>query len=256
MSEPSRLQGILFDFDDTLIDWSNFNGNWREKEREHLQGVLTYIQHEIYDLDITLDSLADDYMERTAEAWAEARGSLRAPNMPNILRQSLIQLGVPSDQIDMQECINAYNWAGIEDTVIFPDVPEILQLFVNHGIKLGIVTNASQPMSMRDKEVENHGLMPYFPHCRLAAADAGYLKPHPRIFELALEQLGTKPGETIFIGDSPVPDIAGAQDAGMKAILRRRVNAPKDYEGLIVPNATVDTFLELPSILDDWYPGW
>ncbi len=254
----AQLKAVLFDFDDTLISWRNFSGNWGELETDRLRGVLELMKSQAcLTEDISLETLVNAYMEQTREAWAEARNNLRAPVMPEILRETLHALGAEPDCFDLESCIEAYSWGKIRGTEVFDDVPPFLEELTTRGIKLGIVTNASQPMSMRDKEVEEHGLMDYFPNCRLSAADAGYLKPHPRIFETALECLNLSPKHTVFIGDNPVADIGGAQEVGMKAVLRTKPHGQDLTEGIIHPDAIVDTYDELGAIFDAWYPnGW
>jgi putative hydrolase of the HAD superfamily len=145
----------------------------------------------------------------------------------------------------------------MEGVELFPDVMPFLEILQSRGIKTGIVTNASQPMTIRDTELSGYDLLRFFPDTphRISAADVGYLKPHAAIFEHALKVLGTQPDETVFIGDNPVADIAGSQSAGMKAILRvLHVRQPL-ISGLIVPDAAINSFDELPAILDEWYPG-
>jgi FMN phosphatase YigB (HAD superfamily) len=252
----NQLKGILFDFDDTLIDWSGVDFNWRELEASHLANVHAYINSDIQPFDVELKTLTDRYMERTKDAWAEGRSTLRAPNMPKVLMDTVVELGVPEDKLDLAALIKAYDWKVVPGTVVFADVPPMLENLIANDIKLGIVTNASQPMSMRDTELVSHKLIDYFPDCRLSAADAGYLKPHPHIFEHALDVLGTNPEETIFIGDNPIADIAGAQSAGMQAILRVKMTTQKMISGLIVPDAAINSMVELPHILDDWFPEW
>ncbi len=44
-------------------------------------------------------------------------------------------------------------------------------------------------------------------------------KPATTMFELALERLGTRPGETISVGDRPDTDIAGGRNAGCRTAL-------------------------------------
>jgi 2-haloalkanoic acid dehalogenase type II len=43
-------------------------------------------------------------------------------------------------------------------------------------------------------------------------------KPHPRIFQAALERVGAKAEEVVFSGDSPTEDIAGAMALGIPAV--------------------------------------
>lgn len=252
----TQLKGILFDFDDTLIDWSQVDLNWREIEASRLSKVHDYINRDVQPFEVTVEELVINYIERTKEAWNEGRSTLRAPNMPQVLVDTLIVMGVDKDKIDQKAILRAYDWSVVPGTVVFPDVPPILEELIRNDIKIGIVTNASQPMHMRDAELISHKLIDYFPDYRLSAADAGYLKPHPRIFEYALNVMGTTAEETVFIGDNPIADVAGAQSAGMKAILRVKQTAQKMISGLIVPDAAINTFHELPDILDEWFPDW
>jgi FMN phosphatase YigB (HAD superfamily) len=47
------------------------------------------------------------------------------------------------------------------------------------------------------------------------SAEVGFRKPHPRIFEAALQELKLKGEEVLFVGDHPVDDILGARKMGM-----------------------------------------
>ena len=247
-----QLKAVLFDFDDTLIDWSGVRLSWREIDAPRIFRLLAYVNGQQRASSVDLDSLLDLYLQRTREAWAEARASLRAPNMPRILFATLREFGINSDRLDKEAVIRAYNWDVAPGTVVFPDVFPILDTLSNTGLKLGIVTNASQPMAMRDAELVEHGLIDYFPDCRLSAADSGYLKPHKRMFETALERIGTAADETVFIGDNPIADIAGAQAVGMRAV--RRLTAR--HRSVSDSHPCLRSLHELPAILDEWFPDW
>ncbi|MCY3779023.1 MAG: HAD family hydrolase [Chloroflexi bacterium] len=265
-----RLKGLLFDFDDTLIDWSGVQQSWYELEAPRLRRVHAYVCSRANNSNINARQLIDLYQERTMQAWTEARQSLIAPHMPDILFTALKDLGFKSAELDLDEVIRAYNWNVVPGTVVFPDVLPMLEALASAGVKLGIVTNSSQPMALRDAELAGHGLLDYFPDCRLAAADTGYLKPHPRMFEAALSEMGTAPGETVFIGDNPKADIAGALAVGMRAV--QRINHRAFDSGIpgIQPNsqrvfpgwenmnwrASLRSLDELPAILREWYPDW
>lgn len=250
------LQGILFDLDDTLIDWSHFNGDWITFEREHMKRVYDFVQSEGYLQGLTFKRVLNDYTSRVKDAWASARSTMRAPHLGRILMQTLHTLGLPDNSLTEDQCLAVYGWDALEGVRVFPDVPPMLQSLIDKGIKIGIVTNAFQPMRLRDKELQTHGLLDYFPDCRISAADVGYLKPHPQIFAQALKEIATQPDRTVFIGDSPSADIAGAQAANMKAVLRVKHPAPPLISGLIVPDAAINSMEELPSVLTRWYSGW
>jgi len=51
------------------------------------------------------------------------------------------------------------------------------------------------------------------------SAEVGCRKPKPAIFRAALEKLSAGAAETVFIGDSPERDMAGARGVGMRHVL-------------------------------------
>jgi putative hydrolase of the HAD superfamily len=66
--------------------------------------------------------------------------------------------------------------------------------------------------------VTEHGLRPYF-HFVLDSRLVGVEKPDPRIFQIALDQVGISPAEALYIGDLYSIDVVGSRAAGMHAIL-------------------------------------
>lgn len=261
-----RLKAVLFDFDDTLIDWSGVTQDWREVEAERLGRVLRFLDQRLSPTGIKLEQLVERYTQRTREAWMIARVDLRAPKMPLILQETLIELGIDAAASFADEILRAYDWNVVPGTVVFPDVIPLLDELRSWGIRLGVVTNSSQPMSLRDCELREHGLLPYFPDCRLAAADVGYLKPHPRIFHCALERVGVAPEEAVFIGDNPIADVNGALGVGMRAVQRLTADGASisgghpqlssDSGGAIDGHPCMSSLEKLPALLDDWYPDW
>jgi FMN phosphatase YigB (HAD superfamily) len=53
----------------------------------------------------------------------------------------------------------------------------------------------------------------------LAAGELNTYKPEPEIFLYAVEKMGKKPGETLYVGDNYYADVIGAQRAGLPVIL-------------------------------------
>src|SRR5439155_11925021 len=53
----------------------------------------------------------------------------------------------------------------------------------------------------------------------LGSATHGKTKPHPAIFQAALDELGVSAEEAVMVGDSPEDDVEGARAIGMRAFL-------------------------------------
>src|SRR5579859_2757187 len=199
MAEPA-LRAIVFDMDDTLVDWSGRSQNWRDYEREHLQLVFDYVRREGHTVSV-IDEFYEASYRFQREAWSSAGRGLRAPNRGRIMAQALQHIGVPEERIDIKACLRAYDWKPVGGVGPYPDVSAVLPRLVRHGVKIGIITNTDLPMWMRDVELEAFGLLSHFADCRISAADFGYLKPHPAIFEGALRCLGARVDEAVFVGD-------------------------------------------------------
>ncbi|MGB1285410.1 MAG: HAD family hydrolase [Aggregatilineales bacterium] len=254
------LKVVLFDMDDTLIDWEHFHGDWRKLELTHLRGVVDFLADSGVELVETFETFCNQFGDYTQDAWLDARTSLRAPHLGKILMQTLRDNGIDaSETITEAACLDAYGWSTLPGVTVFPDVPEVLKILHENDVRVGIVTNAFQPMRLRWRELDLYDLTPLFPERDLcvAAADVGYLKPHKRIFEHMLDKLpGVKPEEIVFVGDNPAADVVGSQDMGMKAVLRVRDSGSQRLQHIADPDATVTTLHEMLPSLDTWYPGW
>jgi putative hydrolase of the HAD superfamily len=64
------------------------------------------------------------------------------------------------------------------------------------------------------------------------SSEVGKRKPHPAIFEAALEQLGVEPERSLFVGDRRFEDVRGAKEAGMTTVLAYWFRADEDERGL------------------------
>ena len=248
-----RLRAVLFDMDDTLIDWRGVRQDWTQIDRHYLPNVINWLQERDLASGINLDKLGRVFSNRHRAAWQAADTSLVAPNMPQTLMDALKAVGVDCSDIAEADLIEAYDWQGVAGCRVFSDVQPALEILTDANLRLGIVTNASQPMSMRDAELKRHDLLERFPDCRIAAVEAGRLKPHPRIFTCALDKLGTAATETVFVGDNWYADIEGALGLGMRAV--HRVNSRPCLQ-IEDRWARLHTLRDLPIILDVWYPGW
>ena len=84
-------------------------------------------------------------------------------------------------------------------------------------------------------------------HVVISEAVRAY-KPHPRMFEVALEHLKLEPHEVLHVGDSQVDDLQGARAAGLRvAWLNRR--GRERLPGIPVPDFEIRDLTELPRVV-------
>ncbi len=83
----------------------------------------------------------------------------------------------------------------------------------------------------------------------VSSEDVGAYKPHVAMFREVCARLGVAPGQAVYVGDSPWADIAGARNAGLRAVWLNR--HAREWPGDIEPPETVITSLgELGSLLE------
>ncbi|MCP4417004.1 MAG: HAD family hydrolase, partial [Chloroflexi bacterium] len=140
-----------------------------------------------------------------------------------------------------------YDWTPLPGVVPFDDTLAVLDYLKKSGYKIGLITNAMQPMWMRDIELRAYGILDYL-DARLTSGDVGFMKPHPFIYWRALELLSMEPQEAVFVGDRPANDIAGANDAGMISVLMSPPHLNHELNG-VRPNYTISKLEELLPIL-------
>lgn len=132
-------------------------------------------------------------------------------------RAILARLGVQVDEA----LIEAYygRWLQIYQEPgrirTFPEVHDVLSRLREKGYRLGIISNWGWDLPFRCEQV---GIADYF-ECVVASARVGCDKPHPRIFQHALERVGASPRRAIHVGDLYEADVAGARKVGMDAVL-------------------------------------
>ena len=106
-------------------------------------------------------------------------------------------------------------WATNHHFELYDDVEPVLRDLVERGYVLGAISNSHRSLDAFCDHFSLRGLI----HATVSSFEHGYLKPHPSIFEEALERAGADASSSLMVGDSVKADIAGALAAGMRAVL-------------------------------------
>jgi 2-haloacid dehalogenase len=121
----------------------------------------------------------------------------------------------------------------------WPDVGEVLGQL---GVPLGVVTNCSEALARVAVGCTGVDFA-----VMVSAERAGWYKPRPEPYRLALAELGIAPEETLFVAGSAF-DLAGAAGIGMKVFWHDRVGMamPDDAPPPLVRS---ETLLPLPKLV-------
>lgn len=106
-------------------------------------------------------------------------------------------------------------------------------------VSLGSVSNGVA-------DLEAIGIAHYF-QASVAAHRVGCAKPDAVIFHAACEAMGVAPQEAVYVGDDPLLDVQGAQQAGLRGIWINRPELPptRKLPLHVCPDAICNNFIEL-----------
>ena len=153
--------------------------------------------------------------------------------------QIVLGMGSELDEAAARRCAieMVREWERHENFSLYEDATPVLDELRRRGLKIGLVSNGQRDL---DEFTVHHGLDV---DAAVGSKSHGRIKPHPAIFEAALDALGVTAGETAMVGDSFEDDIEGARALGMRAILL-------DRDGRFPEAADrIETLLALPSAL-------
>ncbi len=116
--------------------------------------------------------------------------------------------------------------------VAYEDSLPALQAVKAKHLKAGLVSNIGQEI---DSYCEELGFAPYLDF-KVTSFEVGYDKPHPEIFELALQRAGVPADQAIYIGDQYDVDVLGARGVGITPILIDRKGKAGYLDCIIINN--------------------
>ncbi|TET21616.1 MAG: HAD family hydrolase, partial [Candidatus Stahlbacteria bacterium] len=91
--------------------------------------------------------------------------------------------------------------------------------------------------------MDREGLSPFFDHL-LYTDEIGPRKPNPAAFKILLDRLGTKPEETVHVGDRIDLDVLGARRSGIRSVLYAS-NRATCYDGYPHPDFCIRNLTEI-----------
>ena len=163
------------------------------------------------------DNFIDIYVliARAQERRAESDGH-REPDYRQRLEDVFNELGLPEPIEHSKGAWGHYLRKWPEQTEYFHGVPEML-LELKKSYKLGIITNYMDGPTCREVFLKL-GYNDIFDSL-VVSEELGYLKPAQILFETALKETGSRPENSVMVGDTFGADVVGGNLAGIKTVL-------------------------------------
>lgn len=213
---------IFFDLVNTLVRY--------DPPPEHLQGsALRRLGMDVTELDLRRGHwAANEYFTQESARWSmekrpqEEKEKVWLNFELTFLRSAGIDAS-PELAIEMLRLLRE-----VERRVVpFEDTVPTLGALRNQGLVVGLISNLDMTMDQfcPDVDLASHLDLLVISH------EVGCEKPHPEIFELALQRSGARASEAIMVGDQYYSDIVGAVAAGLKPLWLDRDSMFDDRNG-------------------------
>lgn len=231
------IEAVTFDLWDTLVHTRNYS-----------EFRLPALNRQLMVNGVFLDE--DELNEAYMAGWRHSSHVIRVEGnrhvqTAEIVDRVLSEVGLV-DPPNRDEIVRMYEEAVLMDPPRLKEgVTETLTA-LSGRYRLGIVsvTGVSAGRLMRNI-LERQGVLGLFE--ALAFSDElGYVKPDPRLFMAALEELGVEPGKAVHVGDSVKSDVLGARNAGMKTVWLKT----RDQKLVAEPDRVITRLTQLPETLE------
>ncbi|MFQ5420808.1 MAG: HAD family hydrolase, partial [Anaerolineae bacterium] len=171
--QTGRITAVLFDLDDTLIDWSERLSSFAGTARPHVNNLYNYLTAEGHTMP-EREILFEQYNQTVVQGWDKAKKTWAGVNFGRVLINTFIRLGLDVTRIDLDAAMHAFDWQPAPGVRPYADTHTVLQALKEKEYKIGLVTNSMYPMWMRDVELEAYGMLDYF-DARVTSGDTGYM---------------------------------------------------------------------------------
>jgi len=168
------------------------------------------------------------------------------------LQRMLEFLGLGSQVLLALDFEQTYWRTFLSSAVLFDDVKELLDDIRLLGIPTAIVTDLTAQIQFR--KIVYFGLDHYFDYI-VTSEEAGYDKPHPAPFEIALQKMRPNGSSIWMVGDNPVNDIRGAREQIGAVTLQKIHDGVELGTGSNAPDGYFGNFSELRRLIDSLSKG-
>ena len=243
-------RAVLFDLFDTLVLFHrerlpevSVNGRVMRSTAGHLHAAFRPFAPGV-ELPVFVDALFWSWKE-AERIRGESHREVAAPERFGMLFE---RLGLDSSRVpaEARDLLLATHMRELSRVVECPSHHAPLLAELRQRYRLAVVSNFDYAPTCR-AILDREGIAPLF-ETVVISDEVGWRKPKPVIFETALDRMGLRPAEALFVGDRADIDVIGARGVGMPTVWvnREASGLPEDIQP---PDFEIRDLDELRAIL-------
>jgi putative hydrolase of the HAD superfamily len=202
-------KSVLFDLDDTIIHHENPSVTWRRIAERY--GPLAGVSDS--------GAFFDAIEERRAWYWGDRErhriGRLNPVRATRDTVNYVLRAFRAESNSFAAEITDAYMEQRKNAERLSPGAKETVERLRTEGVKVALITNGGA-VSQRDK-IDRHGLEPLF-DAIVIEGEVGLGKPDPRVYQFALDKIGSAPRDAWIVGNDLQWEVAAPQRLGFYTV--------------------------------------
>jgi putative hydrolase of the HAD superfamily len=235
MPEP---RAVLFDYGRTLVTF--------DYPTEELLAVIRHFRPRITSALGVAAPEAGAILEKVLLPMEEYVASVNEDEVDymSVYRQTWAKAGMNLPDNLLHDILDAEQMCWDRAVTLDPDALQVLSWLGTHGIKRAVCSNAPFPPEMMRRQVNGNGISEMV-DAVVFSSEIGRRKPAPEMYQAALNALGVRPENALFVGDRVREDYEGPRALGMRAVLFTAHTEGPSPAGI----QTITSLTELASLL-------
>ena len=233
-----KIKGIIFDFDNTLINSSKTIDNANKL-------ILNKMQEDFKTMDL---KKFEDIRKKVQKKFDSLDPTKRYKRLFYELFAEESGLNIDTKKIDTySEIFESHLINRMEFT---EGVEEVLEGLKKMNLRIGILTGEGLYPGLKKRTLDKFDYNGKFDVKIIARDSIPENKHDPNAFKKTAAMLKLKTDEVLFIGDTPEIDIDNAKAAGMKTVLFDKYNEEKRKNSKNKPDLIIEDLQDIYKILD------
>jgi putative hydrolase of the HAD superfamily len=210
------MKAAIFDLGHTLIDYYD---DWAIPEARAVHRF-----HKVAEprLDVPEEDFCSNLTRILMDGRKRKMRDLKEIPLSELLAKALRDGGADPSQDLLRRGNEIFYHVLVEDRHLVPGSREMLETLRDRGYSIGLISDVAWglPSECPLADMRFYHIDELFDDI-IFSTDVMLRKPHPEMFRMAVRNLGTTIEDSVYIGNSPLFDIKGANGVGMRAVQKQ-----------------------------------